>query len=76
MTNSKTPEWERVRDLEDVMFVLGTIDQLRAEIKLAAWQQGGYQRVFQLAEEQRVELDKLRPSVKRLYDKWIKEARE
>ena len=76
MTNSKTPEWQRVRDLEDVTFILGAIDHLRAEIKRAAWEQGGYQRVFRLAEQQRVELERLRPAMKRLYEKWIKEARE
>ena len=76
MTNSKTEEWERVRDLETVMFMLGTLNQLRIEIKQAAWAQGGYQRVFRLAEEQRVELEKIRPALKKLHQKWIQEARE
>ena len=76
MTNSKTEEWERVRDLETVMFMLGTLNQLRIEIKQAAWAQGGYQRVFRLAEEQRVELEKLRPAMKQLYDRWLREARD
>jgi len=76
MTNSHTPEWERVRELENVKGLLALIDTSRKAIKQLAWGQGDHSAIFWHSEQQRREIERLRALWRPLYEKWLKEARD
>lgn len=76
MTNSHTEAWERVRRLEDIKGLVALIDASRQAIKRLAWHQGSYQAIYAHAEEQRLEIERLKGLIQPFCERWLKEARD
>lgn len=64
--HARSDDWQRLRTLEDIMALLIDVDEQRVRIKRAAWATG-HTEVYQAAERQAKELEKLRA---RLSERW------
>lgn len=64
--NARSKDWERLRTLEDIMALLQDVDEERVRIKRAAWA-AGHGEVYQAAERQAAELERLKA---RLSERW------
>lgn len=75
MTNSRSIEWAKIRDLEDIMALLAKIDTDRDTIKRHAWN-SGHVEIFQASERQRRDLAQLRQALSAQWHHLTGEARD
>lgn len=64
--NSRSPEWQRLTTLEDVIALLLDVDEERVKIKRTAWDIGQAD-IYQASERQRKALERLKA---RLSERW------
>jgi len=72
---SRSDEWERVRELEDLLALLAKVDGRRRVIRVQAWRQGSWEAVYCEASQMDGDLARVRTALSSLWDRWIGEAR-
>lgn len=60
MTSSRSKEWDRVRQIEDLLALLSAIDDRRRIIRTHAWREGSWDAVYQESTAMRHELAQLK----------------
>lgn len=73
MKNSRSSEWATIRDLEDQLARLASIDQERRLIKRRAWQSGDLE-TYAASERQLVELAALKTGLTALWQQLTERA--
>jgi len=67
MTSSRDDPWVRVRSIEELLVLVGQVEQHRRVIRRQAWREGSWEQVFVEATAQGRDLARLRAA---LSERW------
>jgi hypothetical protein len=73
---SQSEAWRRVRALEDVLALLAEVDDQRRVIRIQAWHEGSWERVYLEATAMRATLARMREILAARWEELIGDARD
>ena len=76
MTAPNGPEWSRIRSLEDVLGLLALVEDRLKAIRIQAWNEGSWDRVFEDAITAQAELERLQAMLSARWAGLVEQARD
>lgn len=73
-TSSRDKAWDRVRSVEELLVLVGQVEQRRRVIRRQAWREGSWEQVFIEATEQGKALARLRAVISERWHELMDDA--